>query len=90
MAVGYHKLNSSAARSKRHPSGSGPASTEFKVTPRGVRIWSPMYGFGITGGEFVSSIDLVPCEFESGYVVPFKGGAVRRMMDDFVIQNEKR
>lgn len=88
MAVGYHKLNSSAARSKRSRTASEGA--KFDVVGCGQNVWSPAYGFGVTECAFVASCDKVSCRFESGYQVEFSGGAVRRMMIDYSIQVEKR
>lgn len=76
MAVGYEKLNTSAARSRRTEKNEIPRD-RIRVEPKGVLIWDATYGFGKTIEPFVSDSDKVQCEFDSGFVVILRGGAVR-------------
>lgn len=76
MAVGYEKLNTSAARSKRAVRNEIPRD-QISVTSAGALIWDATYGAGKTLEAFVSDCDKVKCEFESGYVVTLRGGSVR-------------
>lgn len=76
MAVGYEKLNTSGARSKRRGKREIPRD-EITVTNAGALVWDATYGFGKTLEAFVSDCDKVKCEFDSGYVVTLHGGAVR-------------
>lgn len=83
MAVGYHKINSSAARSKikagKSESGS-VAVGQVKCRQSGSKIWSASYGWGVCMEDFVSDSDKVRCQYESGYTVVHTGVAVRNMM----------
>jgi hypothetical protein len=81
MAVGYEKLNTSAARSKRSARQEIPRD-RITVTNAGALIWDATYGFGKTLESFVSDCDKVKCEFESGFVVTMRGGAVRYAIAD--------
>jgi len=76
MAIGYEKINTSAARSRRKLADEIP-KTKIIVTPAGVAISHPIYGDGKTLNAFVSDSDGVRCEFENGYIVSLRGGAVR-------------
>ena len=76
MAVGYEKLNTSGARSKRK-SKRGIPREQITVTSSGALIWDATYGLGKTLESFVSDCDKVKCEFESGFIVTLRGGAVR-------------
>jgi len=80
MAVGYEKLNTSGARAKRRAGREIPRD-QITVTPAGVDIWDATYGHGKTTEAFVSDCDNVKCEFEPGYVVTLRGGAVRCGID---------
>lgn len=75
MAVGYHKINTSAARSRRRAALDSAA--EFKVTPSGTKLLDPIHRNGVTKEDFVSDSDNVKCEFDSGVTVVMKGRAVR-------------
>lgn len=76
MAVGYEKLNTSGARSKRRSQREIPRD-KMTITNAGEQIWDATYGRGKTLESFVSDCDKVRCEFESGYIVTMRGGAVR-------------
>lgn len=80
MAVGYEKLNTSVARSKRRKQRE-ILRDQITVVGAGARIWDATYGSGKTLESFVSDCDKVKCEFESGYVVTLTGGAVRLGID---------
>ena len=80
MAVGYEKLNTSAARTNRRIQREIPRD-QITVTNAGEQIWDATYGFGKTLEAFVSDCDNVKCEFECGYVVTLRGGAVRCGID---------
>ncbi len=80
MAVGYEKLNTSGARSNRKAAQEIPRD-KITVTPEGVLIWDATFGLGKTLEPFVSDCDKVRCEFESGYTVTLRGGAVRFGID---------
>ena len=88
MAIGYEKLNSSSARSLNRAAQLG-AGTKFEVTRSGSRIWSPMYGIGSNVDEFISDSDQVKCQYKSGYIVTHRGGSVRLMMKDYLVQLER-
>ncbi len=81
MAVGYEKLNTSGARSKRRGKQEIPRD-DITVVDAGAQIWDASYGSGITLESFVSDSDKVKCEFERGYVVTLRGCAVRLGIDD--------
>ena len=68
MALGYEKINTSAARSKRR-GGSGPATPRPSVTPAGVVFNHRSFGRGVTAEAFVSQSDVVLCEFAKGFEV---------------------
>jgi hypothetical protein len=91
MAIGYERLNSSAARSKRRSrrSSGGGLCDGVVVTKAGEEMWDPIYGYGKTTEEFVSDCDSVKCEFESGYVVTMRGGAVRECIASREKKNEQ-
>lgn len=76
MAVGYERLNTSAARSKRVSAKEIPRSS-ITITPAGARLLDPTYGAGTTLEEFVSESDSVRCRFDSGVIVTLRGSAVR-------------
>lgn len=76
MAVGYERLNTSAARSRGIQRKEIPRD-KIVVTKAGAKIWDATYGYGVTREEFVSNSDNVQCEFASGYNVTLRGGAVR-------------
>lgn len=75
MAVGYHKINSSAERSRRRTSF--VESPKFSVTKAGARLLDPVYREGVTKEDFVSESDKVKCEFDSGVTVELTGRAAR-------------
>lgn len=81
MAIGYEKLNTSGARSKRREQREIPRD-EIVVIGSGALIWDATYGSGKTMEAFVSDCDSVKCEFESGFVVTLRGGSVRGGIDD--------
>lgn len=84
MAVGYHRINSSAARAKIR-AGKGDPGTQKPMAlcvMSGEKVWSPSYGEGVTLEDFVSDSDKVKCRFGE-YVVEDRGGSVRRMMADW-------
>lgn len=77
MAVGYHKLNTSAARSNRGRSIQEIPRDRIEITPVGAEFWDATFGNGRVLEEFVSECDMVRCRFDSGYEVTMRGGAVR-------------
>lgn len=79
MAVGYEKINTSAARSKRRLN-QNVSSRPVVVEPSGVTVRCPTFGIGVTQEEFVSDCDSVRVKFESG-VVTLRGSAIRAMRD---------
>ena len=81
MAVGYEKLNTSGARAKRRAQREIPRD-QIVITNAGAPVWDATYGNGKTLEAFVSDCDNVKCEFESGYVVTLRGGAVRFGIED--------
>lgn len=85
MAVGYHKLNSSAARSKR--SAKPVSSAEVVVTNAGTKVWDPMYGVGVTEEGVVADSDYAMVIFESGLRVKLRGSAIRQGERDFNRRN---
>lgn len=87
MAIGYEKLNTSAARSKRANRDEIPRD-RITVTNAGALLWDATYGFGKTLESFVSDCDKVKCEFESGYVVTMRGSAVRAGIADREKKNQ--
>ncbi len=62
MALGFHKLNNSAARSSRKISVDVGGST-IMVTPTGSKIYHSVHKSGVTMSEFVSDCDQVVCRF---------------------------
>lgn len=76
MAVGYHKLNSSAARARRKTADSAPAAA-VTVTRIGTFVSHPEYGQGETLEEFVADSDRVRCRFHDGREVELRGWDVR-------------
>lgn len=83
MAVGYHKINSSAARSKKRSAKMIDCSPRQSVVIAGSRVRSAMYGFGAVMDEFVSDCDKSIVLFDSSAMVEFSGGAIRSMIHDF-------
>lgn len=81
MGVGYHKLNSSAFRSRLRAKNE-PQSPGYSVIPSGTKIHDPTYGAGKTAEEFISDADRVLCVFESGLTVTMRGSAVRCGVQD--------
>lgn len=73
MAVGYHKLNTSAARSKRRHAKEIDRPV---IQERGLRFSHPTYGEVTTMGDFVSDRDVVPCKSTSGNI-NLSGGFIR-------------
>ena len=76
MALGYEKINTSAARAKRRAADEIPRE-KITITPKKTRLRDPVYGDGVTLEDFVSDCDNVRCEFNCGYIVTLRGGAVR-------------
>lgn len=76
MAVGYEKLNTSAARSNRK-SRREDSGDQFVITPKGHRFCHPVFREGVTMEEFVSDCDRVKCQFDNGTIVNLRGGAIR-------------
>lgn len=76
MAVGYEKINTSAARAKRRNNEEIPRE-KIIVTPKNTKLLDAVYGQGVTLEDFVSDCDNVRCEFDNGYIVTLRGGAVR-------------
>lgn len=75
MAVGYHKLNTSSARSKNR-NGLRDDGRKITVHPRGIRFSHPIYGDVVTLSEFVSDRDNVNCASTSGDII-LSGGFIR-------------
>lgn len=85
MAVGYHKLNSSAARSRRSNREADPS--DVVVTNAGTRIWDASFGNGVTQDGIVADSDTAPVLFESGLTVTMRGSAIRQGERDFNRRN---
>lgn len=75
MAVGYHKLNTSGARSKNRRD-SRDDGRKIEVYPRGIRFSHPIYGDVVTLSEFVSDRDNVKCHSTAGDII-LSGGFIR-------------
>jgi len=82
MAVGYHKLNTSAARSRRRSARDEIPRDRIEITPAGSLLWDPLFGNGTTLEDFVDDSDNVKCKFDSGFTVVLRGGAVRIGIND--------
>lgn len=82
MAVGYERLNTSAARSKRVAVAEIDRS-KISVIDKGCKIWDATYKSGITIEAFVSDSDTVRCQF-GDRIVKLEGRAVR-----CAIENER-
>jgi hypothetical protein len=82
MAVGYHKLNTSAARSRR-PAVRAVDAPRPVVTRAGTKIYHSVYGHGVISEDFVSDCDKVRCAFGSGAEVVMPGGSARCCARDF-------
>lgn len=81
MAVGYERINTSAARSKRRAADEIPRD-KIQVVAAGAKVWFPIYGNGVTADAFVSDCDKVLCRYDSGLEVVHRGGAVRGAIRD--------
>lgn len=81
MAIGYEKINTSAARAKRRSAQEIPRE-KIDVVAAGALVWFPVYGNGITADAFVSDCDKVLCRYDSGVEVIQRGGAVRGAIRD--------
>jgi len=81
MAVGYHKINTSAARSKKRASNE-TVKTNYTVTDKYLAIDHPIYGKGKTIESFVSDADMVSCQFGGEIIVRLRGGAIRAVACD--------
>lgn len=77
MAVGYHKLNTSASRSRR--SKCSEKSATILITDAGAKFKHPIYGDVITLEPFVSNRDSVKCLSTSGNLL-LSGGFIREWM----------
>lgn len=75
MAVGYERINTSAARSKRVSRDEIPRD-KIIVVKSGLTVFSDDHGKGITLEEFVSDSDRVKCQFPSGVVI-MRGREIR-------------
>lgn len=73
MAVGYHKLNTSAARSKRRHAKEIDRPV---IHERGLRFSHPIYGEVTTMEDFVSDRDVVECVSTQGKLI-LSGGFIR-------------
>lgn len=89
MAVGYHKINTSAARSKRRDKYD-PKSRAPVITPAKTRFTDPTYGPGATAEGFVSDCDTVSCLFDSGAKVNLRGGGIRYIITHESHNSEKK
>ena len=82
MAVGYHKINTSAARSGRR--NTGGAYTRPPIVEAGLGFKHPIYGDVLTMQDFVSDRDCVECRCTHGKL-QLSGGFIRewkRINDD--------
>lgn len=75
MAIGYHKINTSAARAKRRAPREN-VEQQRCVMVAGTKIHCPTYGDGVTLEDFIADSDLCRVQFPVGVVV-LRGGAVR-------------
>ena len=76
MAVGYHKLNSSAARSKNRAGNRCNDSPRPVVVAAGASFNHPMFGLVKTMSDFVSDRDVVECISTQGKLI-LSGGFIR-------------
>lgn len=74
MAVGYHKLNTSAARSKSIQSDEIPRD-KIKITPKGTEFKISNL-LCVVLEDFVSDCDSVKCR-SNGVIETLKGGFIR-------------
>lgn len=81
MAIGYERINTSAARGKKRRADEIPARN-IVVTNAGALLWHPIYGNGVLSESFVSDCDKALCLFDSGYEVVLRGGAIRGTIRD--------
>jgi hypothetical protein len=77
MAVGYHKLNSSAARSRRSAANNAGQSPAPPVVPAGTAFNDPTYGACSTIQDFVSDSDTVECSTQNRGIITLTGRWVR-------------
>lgn len=81
MAIGYEKINTSAARAKKRMAQE-ISRDKIDVVASGALVWFPIYGNGVTADAFVSDCDKVLCIYDSGLEVVHRGGAVRGAIRD--------
>lgn len=84
MAVGYHKINTSAARGARRSSPRNEAS--ITITNSGQKFSHPIYGDIETLEPFVSDRDNVRCISAKGELI-LSGGFVREWLKISIAKN---
>jgi len=74
MALGFEKINTSAARAKSTGKNEIPRD-KLIVTPKGTRFYNATYKHGVTVDDFISNSDKVRCLMDSGYEIILRGGS---------------